>query len=231
MNQQRVLLRITEEVVQETTTIPVIQVHFSVRTCYKFHIYIPEIVANEQIAGDICKEIAHRWKLDPEFQACPQNPFDIIDPSVYRTGLRMLGCDKGSLNGRNRKEIETKLKQDKRLHDVVLGDTEQYRLTYPSVVGFESLNLDVLKRFSVILLNDDREVNAKIPRTWIAHTPAGRVVVNHQNPQQIENGVATDDEEHLLNSVRPYVTLAEVKSRRILHASSGTLFSQKLSKN
>ncbi|RYE14993.1 MAG: hypothetical protein EOP45_18940 [Sphingobacteriaceae bacterium] len=67
LKQQRIILRITEEVVQETTNRPVIHSFFSVRTCYKYHIYIPEVIVNETIAAQMCKEIVHRWTLDAEY--------------------------------------------------------------------------------------------------------------------------------------------------------------------
>jgi hypothetical protein len=227
LKQQRILLRITEEVVQETTELPVIQVHFSIRTCYKFHIYVPEVIVDEKIAAHMCKEIVHRWTLDEEYQACPQDPYDIVDKSVYNSGLRMLGCEKGSLAGRTVREREEKERTARKLHEVILGDTEEYKLTYPSVVGYDTLTLEVLKRFSVLLM-DDREVNAKVPNTWASiNTALERRAVGtiERQPGGAGGGddsvLAEETEDFLLNAVRPYVTRPEIKSRRVLHGPSG----------
>ncbi|RYE13750.1 MAG: hypothetical protein EOP45_20725, partial [Sphingobacteriaceae bacterium] len=204
LDAKKVLLRVIEQVVKEVTSLPTVQLYISVRTCYKFHIHVPDLIVNEHIAQRLCSEIIDRWQLDPEYQACPQNPKEIVDPSVYKTGLRMLGGEKGRLTN------AVSDRKDRKLHELIFGDLDDYKLIYPTVVGYPNLTLEVLKKFSVRLIDEAKEVNVTIPRNWkSSSSPVQRIVSEnraHTTPTTTNNNaLVNEEEEMILNAVRPYV--------------------------
>jgi P4 family phage/plasmid primase-like protien len=59
----------------------------------KYHVNFPNIVVNSQLANLICKKL---------FEVLPNDIQNVIDTSVYRTGLRMLGSQKSPVKADKR---------------------------------------------------------------------------------------------------------------------------------
>lgn len=87
-----------------------IRVVIARRLPYKVHLHFPDIVVSSAKDARYISD-----EFEKKFQKNPLYHTDVLDKSVYRTGLRMLWCNKGSLAKPKRSEA------DKKEHETVFG--------------------------------------------------------------------------------------------------------------
>ena len=107
------------------------------RLPYKLHIIYPSIVVNKQIAENICNRFIDRLKNDSRFTKTLTNNEQIVDKSVYATGLRMIGMHKSTMG----KKGET-TEKEWRAHENIFGENTYkhcYHLVDPAT--FEPIPL------------------------------------------------------------------------------------------
>ena len=134
--QRKVAYDSLTKVIEMVTDQP-FEVEMSLRTCYKYHIYITGLVVNDETINTIRTQVIKEWVKHPEYEKCPQDIEDIVDKKVYTTGLRMLGSEKTGLDDITKKDengnlLPTKAEKEKQIHQVIFGNMDEYQTVIES---------------------------------------------------------------------------------------------------
>ena len=123
----------------------------AVRLPYKIHLVYPSVIVNARSAISIAKVFSERLKLDDRFASIIQSDPNVVDVSVYRTGLRMV-C----MHGSNMK-VQKKVEAERAAHEEIFGPSSyNHRYQIVDIDTFEAIPL-TFKDFcdaSILTLQD-----------------------------------------------------------------------------
>ncbi len=146
------LVRIYDEIVAAVFSAEnVLDRIVAVRLPYKLHLVYPSVIVNQRLATTVAAIFASQLKEDPRFRdALAQDP-NIVDTSVYRTGLRMVGMH-GSLM-----KTPHKIETECRAHELLFPSTYQHRYKIVDVDTFRpvQMSLKLYKDASILAQSSD----------------------------------------------------------------------------
>lgn len=91
-------IRGSVQIVQEAAGVELSRVIVARRLLFKLHLHFPDLVVTKDTAIPISSAIARKMRDHPLYQE------DVLDQSVYSTGLRMLYCHKGAMLSKGGKQ-------------------------------------------------------------------------------------------------------------------------------
>ena len=122
------------------------------RMFYKCHIHYPSLIVTPAQAKSICADVGIRLKEEYPWMKNPK--WDILDTSVYRSGLRMLYSHKGKMH--KSEHVEQ--------HVAYFGESlpyeHYYRLGFlndDGTIQYDKFTLESLEKTSIICNADDSE--------------------------------------------------------------------------
>src|SRR6478609_821511 len=89
------LIDVYKGVVEECIDGPITEWYVATRMFYKFHLHFPEVIVDGKTAKHINERFREVFEVHPILSKYYNK--DVVDSSVYSTGLRMLWCHKGSM--------------------------------------------------------------------------------------------------------------------------------------
>ena len=130
----------------------------AIRLPYKLHIIYPSLIVNKKIACRVSDKFDEKIKRDSRFtkafEDALQHKQNIVDTSVYGTGLRLPGMHKstmGNKNNANEKELQ--------LHENIFGENKySHRYRFVDIESFDLIpfSLETFKSSSIRVPPDVR---------------------------------------------------------------------------
>jgi P4 family phage/plasmid primase-like protien len=151
------------------------------RLAYKCHIHFKDLITDKESAKLICNDVYKRLLvLFPWIQELKTiHTKNVIDTSVYTSGLRMLGSDKGSMISKEKKEHE------KRVHLELFGDSLLYK-TFYTIEGKDVVSLQDIIDYSIINMDDIIPQMFLLNYTRVQETRKRRLVIEEMDIEESE---------------------------------------------
>ena len=123
----------------------------AVRLPYKLHVMYPAILVKSQTAISLANLMVDRLKEHPLLSEILEVAKDVVDRSVYHTGLRMLGMHKSRMTRKNEDELK--------FHKKHFGEIYRhcYYLINPTTFEKIPLTLDLFLKSSILQYEQETE--------------------------------------------------------------------------
>ncbi len=148
----KLIVHLCKDTVVQLTATAAPQMILATRLPYKIHLHFPSVIVDAKNAKVLVSAFRERFKQErPELFTK-----DVVDASIYTTGLRLLYCHKGSMMKAEKRQSE------KRTHEELCGSgsySDVYYVTDASTwVQDRVPTVQDLKRTSVLLRANESQV-------------------------------------------------------------------------
>ncbi len=123
----------------------------AVRLPYKLHLIYPSVIVHASLATNLAAIFSLRLKSDSRYCGALCKDDGIVDTSVYRTGLRMLGMHGGTM------KTASKIEAERKLHNTLFGPSYRHRYQIVDIDTFEpiTMSLDMFRDASILARQSD----------------------------------------------------------------------------